>query len=369
MPFGRKEQKWWTHLHNSSARVTSERLSSQKAELCCSADSLVKQGECWGLTSMHFPSASQSMPHANIWKEAKTRRVHYHLSSPSVERIKFYCGGSQLALITHSSENEMEGWAVFQSGLIPLAWKQKQLSAVRGEVSAGTVWRRSAFLEIWVASVSSPEFGFQALTFTVRILPRIHSYPRNDAEAKLAPSQRQKMLLIMCPHFPLVYHGRIFLVCSKSKSDSAWKNWKSKQTNSKQKLNSAKLLNTSWTWNFSTRVCLSEAADVLLKQLYFILNLAAICWIMPKVHQKTNHIWLEDVFFSLCFISWTKYRRSVPELIVGSNYKSKNPAFYLKMNRSCTDDVLLSSFRISKSGQNEDLISIYLLHHHSNRRQ
>lgn len=56
-----------------------------------------------------------------------------------------------------------------------------------------------------------------------------HVYPRNDAEAKLAPSQRQKMLLIMCRHFPLVYHGRIFLVCSRSKSDSAWKNWKCKQ--------------------------------------------------------------------------------------------------------------------------------------------
>lgn len=147
---------------------------------------------------MHFPSASQSMPHANIWKEAKTRRVHYHLSSPSVERIKFYCGGSQLALITHSSENEMQGWAVFQSCLIPLAWKQKQLSAVRGEVSAGTVWRRSGFLEIWVASVSSPEVGFQAQTFTIRIPHRIHCEEKSSmfiqemmlgAEAKVAKAK------------------------------------------------------------------------------------------------------------------------------------------------------------------------------------
>lgn len=181
---------------------------------------------------MHFPSASQSMPHANIWKEAKTLRVHYHLSSPSVEGIKFYCGGSQLAFITHSPENEMQGWAVFQSGPIPLAWKQKRLS-VRGEVSAGTGWRRSGFLEIWVASVSSPEVGFQAQTFIVRIPLRIHCEEKSSmfiqemmlgAEAQLAHSQRQKMLLITCRHFPLVYHGRKDSHCSRSKTDSSWKN-------------------------------------------------------------------------------------------------------------------------------------------------
>lgn len=118
---------------------------------------------------MHFPSASQSMPHATLWKEARTHRVHYHLSSPSVERIRFCCRGSQLALITHSSA--MAGWAVFQSALIPAVWKKKQLSAVNvgGEVSAYGIWRRSGYLGVWVASVSSPEFGFQTQTFIVRI--------------------------------------------------------------------------------------------------------------------------------------------------------------------------------------------------------
>lgn len=46
------------------------------------------------------------------------------------------------------------------------------------------------------------------------------------AGAKFAISQRQKMLSIMCRHFPLVYHGRIYLLCSRSKSDSAWKKLK-----------------------------------------------------------------------------------------------------------------------------------------------
>lgn len=176
-PFGRKKQTWNNeHVFTIVLQALPELsrrgwVPESWALLLCW---LLKQGECWGLTSMHFPSALQSMPHANIWKKAKTRRVHYHLLSPSVERLKFYCCGSQLALITHSSENEMEGWAVFQSGPIPLMWKQKQLSAVRGEVSACSVWRRSGFLEVWVASVSSPEFGFQAQTFIVRIPHRIH---------------------------------------------------------------------------------------------------------------------------------------------------------------------------------------------------
>lgn len=118
------------------------------------------------------------MPHANFWEEARTHRVH-HLSSPSMERIRFYCRGSQLALITHSSV--MEGWAVFQGGLIPAVWKQKQLSSVnvRGEVSAYGIWRRWGFLEVWLASVSSPELCFQTQTFIVHI-PR-----RTACEEKL----------------------------------------------------------------------------------------------------------------------------------------------------------------------------------------
>lgn len=127
-----------------------------KAELCCSADSpwwnKVNAGASLRRT-FHQPRNQCHMQTSE--KEARTHRVHYHLSSPSVERIRFYCRGSQLAFITHSSV--MEGWMLFQSLLIPALWKQKQLSAVnvRGEVSAYGAWRRWGFLGVWVASVSS----------------------------------------------------------------------------------------------------------------------------------------------------------------------------------------------------------------------
>lgn len=109
-------------------------------------------------------------------------------------------------------------------------WKQKQLSVVRGEVSAYTIWRRSGFLEAWVASVSSPEFGFQALIFMVHIPHRIHCEEKSSvfisvmllsAEAKVKDAGENAS-----HRFPVVNHGRIYLLWSRNETDS----WCMKQT-------------------------------------------------------------------------------------------------------------------------------------------
>lgn len=74
-----------------------ERWALSSPRSCFSADAQpVKQGECWGLTSEHFPLASQSILCSSICSYGENNSCgHYHIAVITADG-KIYLSGGQL---------------------------------------------------------------------------------------------------------------------------------------------------------------------------------------------------------------------------------------------------------------------------------